>query len=48
MENNLNNKTMDFLPDNYEAPQGGGGYMKFQKGDNKFRIVGKPIIGWLN
>jgi hypothetical protein len=39
---------MDFLPDNYEAPQGGGGYMKFQKGDNKFRIVAKPIIGWLD
>lgn len=39
---------MDFLPDNYEAPQGGGAYMKFISGDNKFRILSKPIIGWLD
>ena len=36
----------DFLPENYEAPKGGGGYMKFQKGENRFRIMSKPIIGW--
>lgn len=39
---------MDFLPDNYETPQGAGAYMKFQQGDNKFRILSKPIIGWLD
>jgi len=39
---------MDFLPDNYETPQGAGSYMKFQQGDNKFRILSKPIIGWLD
>lgn len=39
---------MSFLPDNYEAPQGGGTYMKLQQGDNKFRILSKPIIGWLD
>jgi hypothetical protein len=38
-----------FLPDNYEAPKGGGGnYYKFQQGDNRFRILSKPIIGWLD
>lgn len=39
---------MDFLPANYETPQGAGSYMKFQQGDNKFRILSKPIIGWLD
>lgn len=38
----------DFLPQDYEAPQGGGHYMKFQDGENKFRILSKPIIGWLD
>lgn len=39
----------DFLPENYEAPKGGGGnYFKFQQGDNRFRILSKPIIGWLD
>jgi hypothetical protein len=37
-----------FLPVDYEAPSGGGGYMKFQDGENKFRILSKPIIGWLD
>ena len=39
---------MDFLPDNYETPQGAGSYMKFQQGENKLRILSKPIIGWLD
>jgi hypothetical protein len=39
---------MDFLPTNYETPQGAGSYMKFQQGENKFRILSKPIIGWLD
>jgi hypothetical protein len=39
---------MDFLPDNYETPQGGSAYMKFQQGDNKFRILSKPVIGWVD
>ena len=38
----------DFLPDNYEAPQGNSNYMKLQDGENKFRILSKPIIGWLD
>lgn len=38
----------DFLPDGYEAPVNGGGYMKLEDGENKFRILSKPIIGWLD
>ena len=38
----------DFLPDDYEAPEGGGNFMKLQDGENKFRILSKPIIGWLD
>lgn len=43
--NTMNN---DFLPQDYEAPQGGGHYMKLQDGENKFRILSRPIIGWLD
>jgi hypothetical protein len=39
---------MDFLPQNYETPQTTGLYMKFQQGENKFRILSQPIIGWLD
>lgn len=35
-----------FLPENYEAPRSGGYYMKIQQGENKIRILSKPIIGW--
>jgi hypothetical protein len=37
-----------FLPDNYEAPAGSSAYMKLQDGENKIRILSKPIIGWLD
>lgn len=43
MENNN-----DFLPTGYEIPKGNANYMKFEKGENKFRILSKPIIGWLD
>lgn len=36
-----------FLPENYEAPKSNSNYMKFEKGENRFRILSKPIIGWL-
>lgn len=39
---------MDFLPENYEQPQTGGNFMKLQDGENKFRILSKPIVGWLD
>jgi len=40
--------TNDFLPQDYEAPKNGGNYMKLQKGENRFRILAKPILGWLD
>lgn len=38
----------DFLPQGYEAPKSGGNYLKFNQGDNVFRILGNPILGWLD
>ena len=41
----------DFLPTNYDVPSGPSGYMKFEQGSNRFRILKSPIIGnegWLN
>jgi hypothetical protein len=38
----------DFLPQGYEQPVSGGNYMKLKQGENKFRILSKPIIGWLD
>lgn len=35
-----------FLPENYEAPSASGNYMKLQQGENKFRILSAPILGW--
>lgn len=43
MENNN-----DFLPTEYEVPISGGGYMRLKDGENKFRILSKPIIGWVD
>lgn len=37
-----------FLPEDYEAPNGNNNYMKLQAGENRFRILSKPIIGWLD
>jgi len=38
-------KIGDFLPTDYQPPRGGGQYMKFQKGKNRFRFLSKPIFG---
>jgi len=35
-----------FLPENYEVPSSNDKYMKFQKGENRFRILSSPIIGY--
>jgi len=43
-----NKETNDFLPTDYVAPQGNSNYFKFEKGENRFRILSKPIIGWLD
>ncbi len=37
---------MSFLPQNYEAPKMSNFYMKFQDGENKFRILTAPVLGW--
>lgn len=42
------NHDFNFLPQDYEAPQGASSYMKLQDGENKIRILSKPIIGWLD
>lgn len=44
----MNNQNNDFLPEGYEQPKGNTNYLKFEKGENKFRILSKPIIGWLD
>jgi hypothetical protein len=41
MENN-------FLPEGYEQPESGGNFMKLQDGENKIRILSKPIVGWVD
>lgn len=37
---------MNFLPQDYTAPKTSGYYMKLQEGENKIRILSKPIMGW--
>lgn len=40
---------MSFLPENYEAPKGSNMYLnKFPEGETKFRILSRPIVGWLD
>ena len=36
----------DFLPDDYEEPIITGNYMKFEEGDNAFRVLSSAIVGW--
>lgn len=36
----------DFLPKEYQVPSSSDGYMRFEQGENKFRILTSPIIGW--
>lgn len=40
--------TETFLPDNYEVPKSDSSYLKFATGDTKFRVLSKPIIGWVD
>lgn len=36
-----------FLPDNYDVPSAGGtNFMKFQEGENRFRILTAARLGW--
>lgn len=36
----------DFLPSDYELPTSDGGYMKFEGGENRFRIMSSSIVGY--
>ena len=36
----------DFLPSDYAVPPSENKYVKYVQGDNKFRIMDKPIFGW--
>jgi hypothetical protein len=38
--------SFNFLPQDYQAPASGGGYMKLQDGENRIRILSHPILGW--
>lgn len=37
---------MNFLDDKYEVPNKASNYMKFQDGENRFRFLSSPILGW--
>jgi hypothetical protein len=37
---------MTFLPKDYSIPKTGGNYMKFVKGENRFRIMSSAVVGW--
>jgi hypothetical protein len=39
--------TTDFFPKDYELPKTPSGYMKLEDGQNKFRILSAPLIGWM-
>lgn len=40
------NTTDDFLPKDYQEPASNSRYMKFEDGENKFRFLSSPIIGF--
>ena len=37
---------MSFLPKDYKAPKSDSNYMRFEEGENKFRILSDAIVGW--
>jgi hypothetical protein len=37
---------MSFLPDDYTSPKSSDNYMKLQDGENRIRILSKPILGY--
>lgn len=41
-------KSSGFLPEGFEMPASSGdNYLKFGTGDTTFRVISKPLIGWL-
>lgn len=39
-------KKMSFLPRDYSLPEKPSNYMRFEQGENKFRILSEPILGY--
>lgn len=37
---------MNFLPKDYKSPTSSNNYFKLQEGENRIRILSKPIFGW--
>ena len=37
----------NFLPDDYEVPAKNINYFKFEDGENRFRVLATPILGWV-
>lgn len=37
---------MTWLPKDYQVPQGGSQFMRLQSGQNQFRILSEPVIGY--
>jgi hypothetical protein len=46
MNANILEQSNPFLPEGYEAPVMGGGYMKLIDGDNVFRVLSSAIVGY--
>ncbi len=36
---------MSYYSEDYEVPAAGGAYMKFEQGENRIRVLSKPIVG---
>jgi hypothetical protein len=36
----------NFFPDDYKVPTDAGSFMKLENGDNTFRVLSKPVIGY--
>jgi hypothetical protein len=37
---------MEFLPQEYQAPKSNSNYVRLQEGENRLRILSKPVLGW--
>ena len=37
----------NLLPPDYEIPASSGNYMKFEEGENTFRILSSAVVGWV-
>jgi hypothetical protein len=42
------NTQNNWLPQDYVKPAGNSNYFKFEEGNNKFRIMSAPIVGWID